>query len=118
MPSVLMLELDAVAVGSTESSALVTILSVRLSCKSALPMTVLSSLVVIAGFAGGAIAAWYVDSAVFASVVLLSFTADATELRKALRGSDVPVLAGERFSIDWRMVWVVSRFPDEIDFSS
>jgi hypothetical protein len=99
-PSVLVLEFDVVAVVFTVSSALVTILSVRLSCKSSLPTTTLSSLVVAAGFVGAAIAAWYVASAVFASVVLLSFTAVATEARKSLRGLDVPVLAGERDSID------------------
>jgi hypothetical protein len=99
-PSVLMLELDVDAVAFTVSSTLVTILSVTLSCKSSLPMATLSLLVVAAGFGGAAIAAWYVASAVFASVVLLSFTAVATESRKVLRGSDVPVLAGERDSID------------------
>jgi hypothetical protein len=117
-PSVPALELDVAVVEFAGSSTALTIFSVRLSCKSSFPMVTLSAVVGAVGFAGPASAAWYAVNAVVASVVLPSFTAVATAPRKVFKESDFPVVPGDCDWIDFKMLWVVLRFPDEIDFSS
>jgi hypothetical protein len=95
----LVLELDVVVV-SCGSNAILTILSVSLSSISSLPTAKFSALVASEDSDDLAVAVWYVASAVSASDVLLSFTAVLTELRKVLKGSDVPLSKGAIDLID------------------